>query len=75
MEFDHSKLLGRIKEKIGSQAALADRLGWSASKLSDKLNNKRPFTDEDVYLLSSADCLDIDPEDTVAYFFTPKFDF
>lgn len=73
MEFDHSKLAGRITEKFGSQAALADYLGWPASKLSNRMLNKVQFSPDEMILLSEPRCLDIPPQDYVVFFLTPKF--
>lgn len=73
MDFDHSKLAGRIKEKFGSQKALAAHLGWPASKLSDRMRNKTPFRDEEIAELSAPSCLDIPAEDYVPFYFTPRF--
>lgn len=71
MAFDHSKLLGRITEKFGSQAALADRIGWTASALSNRVNNKIHFDTDEIMLL--CEVLDIDPGDVDLYFFKQKF--
>lgn len=68
MEFNHSKLLGRITEKYGSQAALAAKIGWTESKLSARLNNKVQLDAEEIYLLSAT--LDIPTEEIPVYFFT-----
>lgn len=73
MEFDHSKLLGRITEKFGNQAALATFVGWSPSALSHRINNKIHFDTDEITMLCAPDCLDIVPEDIILYFFTPKF--
>lgn len=73
MEFDHSKLAGRIKEKFGSQAALAEYIGMAESALSNRMNNKIHFDTDEMILLSRADCLDIAPDEIPAYFLTPKF--
>ncbi len=70
MEFDHSKLRGRITEKFGSQAAFAQHIDRGASWLSNRLSNKVHFTDEDIYLLSSPENLDIPDAEIPAYFFT-----
>lgn len=70
MQFDHSKLLGRITEKFGSQRALAAAIGWTDSKLSARLNNSVHFDSEEIMLLSSPDVLDIPSEEIHAYFFT-----
>ena len=69
MSFDHSKLLGRIIEKFGSQRALAAAIGWTESKLSARLNNSVHFDTEEMALLSSPDVLDIPGEEIAAYFF------
>ena len=70
MSFDHSKLLGRITEKFGSQRALAAAIGWTESKLSARLNNSVHFDSEEIMLLSAPDVLDIPCEEFQAYFFT-----
>lgn len=70
MNFDHSKLLGRIIEKFGSQRALATHIGWTESKLSARLNNSVQFDAEEIVLLCSPEVLDIPEEEIVAYFFT-----
>lgn len=73
MEFDHSKLAGRIKEKFGSQSALAKHLGWAESKLSNRMNNKKAFETDEILALCRPDCLDIEALEIPKYFFTPKF--
>lgn len=70
MNFDHSKLLGRIIEKFGSQRALAAAIGWTESKLSARINNSVQFDAEEMVLLSRPDVLDIPCEEFQAYFFT-----
>ena len=70
MNFDHSKLLGRIIEKFGSQRALAVKIGWTESKLSARLNNSVHFDSEEIMLLCAPDVLDIPSEEIPAYFFT-----
>lgn len=67
MQFDHSKLLGRIVEKFGSQRALCAHIGWTESKLSVRLNNFVHFDSEEIMLLGGV--LDIPSEDIPAYFF------
>ena len=68
MQFDHSKLLGRIIEKFGSQKALAAKIGWTDSKLSARLTGNVQFDAEEIYML--ADVLDIPAEEIPAYFFS-----
>jgi hypothetical protein len=70
MEFNHSKLLGRITEKFGSQAAFARHINWAESKLSNKLNNKVHLTDQDIYFFCLPENLDIPESHIPAYFFT-----
>lgn len=70
MQFDHSKLAGRIKEKYGSQDALARELGWPPSKLSNRMRNKVQFDTDEIYTLIAPECLDIDPREIELYFFT-----
>lgn len=69
MQFDHSKLLGRIIEKYGSQRALCAAIGWTESKLSARINNTVQFDADEIYLLASAEVLDIPSEEIPAYFF------
>lgn len=73
MEFDHSKLAGRIKEKFGSQDKLAEFLSWPPSKLSNRMLNKIQFKADEIIQLSAPDCLDIKSHEIELYFFTPKF--
>ena len=69
MNFDHSKLLGRITEVFGSQRALAAAIGWTESKLSARLNNTVQFDTEEIIMLCTPDVLDIPCEEIPAYFF------
>ena len=69
MQFDHSKLLGRIIEKFGSQRALCAAIGWTESKLSDRINNLVQFDMDEIYLLCREDVLDIPAEEMHLYFF------
>lgn len=73
MKFNHDKLAGRIKEKFGSQDALAKFLGWPASRLSNRMRNKVHFDDVEIWLLCAPDCLDIKEHEIVLYFFTEEF--
>lgn len=70
ISFDHSKLRGRITERFGSRAAFAQHINKGDSWLSNRLNNKVHFTDEDIHLLSSPENLDIQDAEIPAYFFT-----
>lgn len=73
MEFDHSKLAGRVKEKFKSQEGLAEFLGWPPSKLSNRMLNKIQFKADEIVQLCEPDCLDIKSHEIELYFFTLKF--
>lgn len=66
--YDYSKLLGRIVEKVGTQAKFAELLGRSERTISLKLNNKIPWTQEE--MLKTCKILHIDLADIQYYFFT-----
>ena len=67
MKFNHSKLLGRIKEKGIRQEDVADAINMNSGTLSQKLNGGSKFkTDE---ILAVCETLDIDPMDIPLYFF------
>lgn len=70
MPFNHDKLRGRITEKFGNQASFARHIKWAESALSNRLNNKVPFDDEEIYLFCLPENLDIAPSEIPAYFFT-----
>lgn len=48
MEYDYSKLRGRMIEICGSQAAFAEELGVSRTILSQKMNNKTGWSQDDI---------------------------
>ena len=76
MKFDYSKLKGKIIEVFGSQEAYAEKMNLSNTAISNKLNNKVPFSQLDIY--KTLDLLNIMPSDLnftqclKDYFFTPK---
>ena len=72
MEFDYSKLIGRITEKFGSQRKFANALGRAENTISKKLNNKMPITTDDINEWSKQELLDIEHQKIGVYFFTPK---
>ena len=47
--YDYNKLRGRIKEYYNTQEAFAKSINLSATSLNNKLNNKIPFTQEEIY--------------------------
>lgn len=70
MMFDYSKLRGRIREKMKSEAAFAEAMGLSSVSISAKLNSKVPWTD--IEMMKACDILDIALEFIPLYFFTEK---
>ena len=67
MKFNHSKLLGRIKECGYTQKSLADAIKMNNGTLSVKLNNGSFFSSEE--MIKIAKVLDISPCDFGEYFF------
>lgn len=70
MEFDYSKLKGKIIEKYGTQAEFAKEFGVSKNSFSMKMNNKISFSTNDI--LKITNMLNIDKDDISSYFFTQK---
>ena len=70
MEFDFSKLQGRIVEIYGTRSAFAAALGMADSALSNRLNSKIYFDPDEI--MATLPLLRLDPADIPAYFFTPK---
>lgn len=72
IQFDYSRLRGRIIEKFGSYTAFASATGQKKSNLSSKLSNKVRISTEEMLAWSTPDKLDIHSADLYAYFLTPK---
>lgn len=75
VEFDYSKLIGKIIEKCKSQKEFAKLMGINFTTLSNKLNNKSYFTMEEIY--NACMILEIDTDKSKKseisdYFFTVK---
>lgn len=70
MEFDYSKLIGRIKEKFNNRNEFAKLIKLSSNSLSKKLNNKVAFTSTEIYRILNV--LDIDIKEVSLYFYVPK---
>lgn len=70
MSFEYDKLRGRIKEKFGTQAAFAKKLGVSERTLSLKLNGKIFFSQDEIK--KGLELLELQKEDVNAYFFNEK---
>lgn len=69
MEFDYSKLRGRIREICGTQEAFADMMGISKQTMSAKLNNKSEFTQPEI--IKAVNVLMLGYDEISPYFFTP----
>ena len=69
MEFDYSKLRGRIREICGTQETFADMMGISKPTMSLKLNNKSEFTQPEI--IKAVNVLMLGYDEITPYFFTP----
>ncbi len=74
IEYDFSKVRGRIKEKLGSEAKFAEKLDISSTSLSSKFNNRSDFTATEISRATDKDVLDLDIEEIGLYFFTRKLE-
>lgn len=70
--YDYSKLKGRITEKLGSLKKYAELLNISDTSISNKLNNRVPFTQDEILRSADKDVLDINLDDIKLYFFNKK---
>ena len=70
MQFDYSKLLGRIKECGYTQEELAEKIGITKATMSLKLNNKAFFTQPEIEKIRKI--LSIARDEVGLYFFTLK---
>ncbi|MGI6168320.1 MAG: DUF739 family protein [Christensenellales bacterium] len=70
MEYDYSKLRGKIKEKFGTQINFAKAMGMTEPTLSLKLNNKGEWSQEEMTL--ALDLLGESLAVVDSYFFTHK---
>ena len=70
IQFDYSKLKGRITEKCGTQKAFAELLGISEGTLTSKLLGYTYFSQDEIF--RTLEILDIDPVKVTLYFFTAK---
>ena len=67
IRYDYSKLLGRMKERGYTQAALAKEIGISETSLNLRLNNKLRFSQDEI--LKSCDSLGVPRDSLGDYFF------
>ena len=72
MEFDYSKLLGRIKEFGYTQETLAKEIGITESSMNLKLNNNAYFKQVEIRRICRV--LEIADHEIGLYFFAPKVD-
>ena len=70
MEFDHSKLLGRIREYGYTQKTLANAIGMSVSQLNQCLNSRSNFKHK--MILAICEELDIQISEIGEFFYTLK---
>ena len=66
-EFQYNKLHGKIKEVYGTQDKFAEALGIGRVSLSQRLNNKLVFTQNEI--LKSCMLLNIPKDKIPQYFF------
>lgn len=67
MPFNHSKLLGKIRECGYTQKSLAKAIRMNEGTLNQKLKNKSHFTTEEIDTISAL--LDIPMNEIGIYFF------
>ena len=70
IEFDYSKLRGRIREVLGTQDKYAEELHIGRVSLSQRMNGKIEFSQNE--MMRSCKILGFSPEDIPSYFFTQK---
>jgi hypothetical protein len=70
MNYDYSKLRGRIVEYYGKQSDFAKILNLSNVSLNKKLNNRVKFTQDEIRIM--IDKLNIKKVEVEDYFFTIK---
>lgn len=67
LSYDYSLLRGRIKKKFGTDKEFSQALGIDPTSLSNKLNNKSYFSQEEIE--KSCTLLEIDKNEINGYFF------
>ena len=72
MKYDYSKLIGRIIELFGTRKAFCEAFGMAPSALSERLLNKKGFTQPEMKRMASPEFLDISLTEYGEYFFTPS---
>lgn len=69
MEFDYSKVRGRIAEKGLTQEGLAECIGVTPVTLTSRMHNRSEWRQSEIY--KAAAVLGIADEEIKKYFFTP----
>lgn len=70
MEFDYSKLKGRIIERYGSQGAFVNELPIGNVAFTQKMKGRVAFKNDEI--MNMAEKLDIDKHEIPNYFFCLK---
>lgn len=70
LEYDYNKLRGRIVEKFGSLGKFATAMQWTEKTLSNRMNNKLSWRQNDI--TQALMLLELDIEDVGIYFFNYK---
>lgn len=70
MQFDYSKLRGKVVEKFGSLNGFSQAIEISNSTLSLLFNNRSKWNQETI--MKAIKVLEISVEDIPVYFFAPK---
>ena len=70
INYDYSKISGKIVEVFGKQYAFAKAMGWSERTCCLKLNNKIEWKQSEILLASKL--LGIKDNEIFTYFFTKK---
>ncbi len=68
IEYDYSKLMGKIIETFKTRQAFANAIGRSEKSVSDKLNNKVAWTQ--LEMNKAVEALNLKFSDIPDYFFT-----
>ena len=73
IEFDFSKLKGRIIEKFGSMSNFAIAARIDRGTLCRRFKNKSVWPSDDILCVCEPELLNIAREEIPIYFFAPKF--
>lgn len=70
IEINHDKLKGKIKEILGTQGKLAEKMGLDETTISNKINSNTYFTQKEI--LNICSILNISFNEIPEYFFKEK---